>query len=192
MNRRGFTLMELLIVMTLLSLLLVALFGGLRFMRANEGRAEALIAAADRQELTRSLLERQLAALLPLMAGEEQQRHLLFTGLPDRLAFPIARLPGQGPAGLMLAVFDIERIEGGKRLVYREYPFLPGGKLAMAEQPTRSSPLLTAPDLAFRYDGTGGWQSQWSDGARLPDLVGLSATGGPDLVARPRAEAGAP
>lgn len=187
MRQRGFTLIELLIVMTLLSLLMVALFGGLRFMRLHEGRGEALVAAVERQELTRALLERQLGALLPLMGGDEGQRRLLFTGLPDRLAFPIARLPGQGPAGLMLAAFAIESVEGGKRLVYREYPFLPGAKVAVAEQPTRSSPLLTAPQLQFRYDGTGGWQSQWGDGARLPDLIALSGAG-PDMVARPRAE----
>jgi len=186
MNRRGFTLVELLIVMSLLSLLLVALFGGLRFMRTNEGRGEAVIALTERRDLVRTLLERQVASLLPLTGGDKEPK-LLFTGRPDRLAFPIARPPGQGPAGLVLAVFDIEPAEGGKRLVYREYSFLPGAQVSVAEQPNRSSSLLTAPDLVFRFQGNGDWQPQWSDAARLPRLVALTG-GGPAMVARPRAE----
>jgi general secretion pathway protein J len=187
-SQNGFTLIEMLISITLLSLLMITLFSGVRFINSNGGRVEAVIAEAERLDLVRDLLARQMAALLPLAGGQAGGK-MLFTGHSDRLAFPIARPPGQGPAGLMLAVFDIESAGGASRLLYREYPFRTGATIAVADQPSRTS-LLARIDgaMSFSYQGPGAiWQQTWPEGTSLPRLVGLSAAGWPTLTARPRA-----
>jgi general secretion pathway protein J len=186
-NTKGFTLLELLLSMTLLSLILVALTGGLRFLGRGAERAEAVIDEAERLDLARDLLSRQAGALFPLMGGDK----LLFTGRPDRLAFPILRPPGHGPAGLMLAVFAVENEGGRSRLIYREYPFRPGANVMVAEEPTRSTELAnSASPFSFHYRGKGDWQEQWADPAALPRLIALRGGGWPQLLARPRAERG--
>ena len=174
-NQGGFTLIELLLSMTLLSLLLVALFGGLRFMGRGGDRIEAVASESEKLDLVRDALTRQVAELFPLKGGDK----LIFTGKPDRLAFAIAR-----PGGLNLAVFDIV----DRRLFYREYAFLPGDKIAVADNPSRSTLLLEAHGhLAFRYRGKGFWQEEWNDPASLPQEVAFDAGDWPELVARPEA-----
>jgi general secretion pathway protein J len=190
-SQSGFTLMELLVSMTLLSLLLVALFGGLRFAGRGGERIEAVLEDSQRLDLVRGLLARQTAQLFPVEAGPAGAAKLLFTGRPDRLAFPILRLPGQGPAGLVLAVFDITSESGVSRLIYREYPFEPGALVAVAETPTRSTELVESKGrIAFRFRGrTPLWQPEWKETASLPRLVALDIADWPELMAAPRAEA---
>lgn len=193
-RQAGFTLIEMLISMTLLSLLLLALFGGLRFMGRGSEKVDQLLDDSQRLDLTRDLLSRSVGNLFPVSAGDRDAPKQLFTGTSARLAFPILRLPGQGPAGLMLAVFDITFEDGLHRLIYREYPFQPGILVAVANQPTRSTLLISTPgNLAFRYLGKAGpWQSAWSDIASLPSLIALDDGGRPALLARPHAQPGAP
>ena len=190
----GFTLLEMLLAMTLLSLLLVALFGGLRFMGRGSERVETALEDSQRLDLLRDLLSRQTANLFPLATAGESGGKLLFTGRPDRLAFPILRLPGQGPAGLMLAVFDIVRSDGVNRLLYREYPFLEGAVVAVADNPTRSTQLVESrAPMEFRYRGKSlEWQEQWSEPASLPQLIAFSHAPWPVLLARPHADGPAP
>lgn len=186
-RQAGFTLLEMLIAMTLLSLLLIALFSGLRFMGRTSEKVDSVIEESERLDLVRSLFDRQLANLFPMAAGAEGASKILFTGRADRLAFPILRLPGQGPAGLILAVFDITRERGGFQLIYREYPFRPGASVAISDTPTRSTLLAeSAGAMRFRFFGQS-WQEQWNDGNRLPLMVALDRADWPELVARPQA-----
>ncbi len=191
MRRGGFTLLELLIVMTLLSLLLVALFGGLRFAGRNGDRAEAVVAETERLDIARDLLTRRLEAMLPLTGGTGGK--LLFTGKRDRLAFPIARPPNPEGGGLILASFIIETKPDGRHLIYREYRFKPGAAIEVEEQPIRSSSLLIAAgDLHFRYNGGTDWADAWPEGSVPPRLVSLTGLDGPSFQARPRALPAAP
>jgi general secretion pathway protein J len=185
----GFTLMEMLVAMTLLSLLLMALFGGLRFVRDGESRADAVIDESETMDVVRYLLTRQLANEFPA-ATEGVPPRLLFTARADRLAFPILRPPGLGPSGMILAVFDIVGDNGRRQLIYREYPFKPGGQVQVADQPTRSTVLAAgSAQMRFLYgDRSGDWQDSWAAGQRAPRLVGLSNPPWPLLVAAPQAE----
>lgn len=190
-RQQGFTLMEMLVAMTLLSLLLLALFGGLRFVRDAEGRADAVIDEAETMDVTRFLLTRQLANEFPVRTGGPPPL-LLFTARGDRLAFPVLRPPALGPAGLILAVFDIVGDQGRRHLIYREYPFKPGGVVDVADQPTRSTVLAEgSAQMHFLYgDQSGAWLENWGDGQHAPRLVGLSNPPWPLLVAAPKVETG--
>jgi general secretion pathway protein J len=191
MNRQhGFTLLEMLLAMTLLGLLSVALFGGMRFMRQGEAKVTSVVEAAETYGLMRDVMTRQIAAAFPVAA----QTQILFNGKAERIAFPILRLPGQGAAGLTLAVFDIVTEDGLQRLYYREYAFLPSARIEAADQPTRSTLLAEATGpMHFRFrDRAGVWRDQWADGAQMPRLVGLVTPLGPEIIARPHAEPGTP
>jgi general secretion pathway protein J len=193
-RQKGFTLMEMLISMALLALLLVALFAGLRFLRKDDDKVALLLELRESQGLVASVLTRQITNSFPVRATIDNTPHFLFTGKLDRLAFPLLRPPGQGVAGLVLAVFDIVPSEGHARLFYREYAFLPGPKIAVADEPTRSTALADlSAEVQFRYQGKDGqWLPQWNDPANLPDLIALQGGDWPAIVAAPRAEAVAP
>jgi len=190
MNRQaGFTLIEMLVSITLLSLLLLALFGGVRFVRDGQARTDAVIDGTEAMDVVRLLLVRQLANEFPLSAEGSPPRQL-FTARADKLAFPILRPPAAGPAGLTLAVFDIVGEDGQFKLYYREYPFKPGGVVLVADEAVRSTLLLSGTEpMRFRYrGGTGDWQEAWSPQSPAPRLIAFSNPPWPLLIAATKAE----
>lgn len=190
----GFTLMEMLLAMALLGLLSVALFGGLRFLSHDEKKIAAIVADAEDYSLLRDVLTRQTGAAFPLTAQGAGGSVPLFSGLADRIAFPILRLPGQGAAGLTLAVFDIVSADGVQKLIYREYEFEAGPRINVRDQPTRSTQLAqSSGPMQFRFrDRQGQWLDRWKDGAQMPRLIGFVSSLGPEILVRPIAEPGSP
>ena len=189
-RQAGFTLIEMLVAMTLLSLLLLALFGGLRFVRSGQSRTDAAIEEAEAMDVIRLLMVRQLSNQFPV-ATEGFPPKPLFTASADRLAFPILRPPALGPAGLMLAVFDIVAEDGRRKLYYREYPFRSGGIVQVADAPSRSTLLVEgSAQMRFLYRSAGGeWRDSWNPQLPAPPrLVALSNPPWPLLAAATKAE----
>lgn len=114
--RRGFTLVELLVVMTLLGLIATALFGGLRFgVRAWE-TGGARSAAFAEIEIAQSLLRRLLEQSLSL---EDEEGFSTFLGEKDRVQFT-APAPAQfSLGGIYLFELVTEADEEHRKLVLR-------------------------------------------------------------------------
>ena len=178
---QGFTLVELLVGLTLMALLSVILFGGLRFgIRAWEAGG-VHIEQASRVEMVQNLLRRQVSqARLPPQAAD---------------AGPVAPFVGAAESLVFIAPLPVHRGIGGShlfRLTHREN----GGRsdLALAWHLYRPElPLtgeLTEPNqeailmedivgIELAYYGAAGpeqpmqWWNTWDGASGLPQLVRL-------------------
>jgi general secretion pathway protein J len=185
----GFTLIELLVAMTLLSIVVLGLMGGVRFVGGVSDRDQrALAAIIDRDEM-RMLFSRQVTQAFPVRIDRKGVSALIFTGSPDRLAFPILRPPGQGPGGLILAAFTIETHDQRWQLVYHEFPFMPGSTVNVSNIPTRTKIIGDVPpSMTFEYRGRDtDWTPEWKIVDRLPQMVRMSDGDQFVLTAWPRA-----
>lgn len=193
-DHNGFTLVELLVATTLLALLSVVLFGGLRFgARAWEAGGESIERTVE-VEAAQELLRRTLLEAVPFApAGPSQQPAL--AGQPNRISFfaPMPRHLGLGGPARFSIWLDA------------------AGRLSLAWEPRRPERKLDAPfagdpaivlqnvqGLSLSYYGPAqageppAWHASWN-GPSLPQLirieVGFDVTDRrrwPELVIAPR------
>lgn len=182
-NSRGFTLLELLIGMTLLGFMLALLFGGFRLAASSwnafEDRAER---AADEQA-GRSAIRRLVANVQPIHFRQTADQALAFVGQSNTLRM-MAPLSGQ--MGLRVVELSIEPDDspdnpGGVRLVLRHGPvrylaeeFIESG----SDQP--GHPVIEGlSEASFQYfgaekrDDAPKWQEVWLNPNQFPQLVRL-------------------
>ena len=191
----GFTLVELLVALTLFALLSVLLFGGLRFgTRATAAGTAELEWSAEIATAT-TFLRNQLADVQPIdIGGSPQQPALAFDGRTDSVEFvglPPAHL-AQG--GLHKFTLTVERSEAGRRQLLVIWRLVRSDGTSVSLSPPHRTVLLDGiAGLSFAYfGGTGGddapgWHDEWRDEPQLPRLIRLRvafADGrhAPDLV----------
>lgn len=188
----GFTLVELLVSIVVLSLIAVTMMAGFRFVfRAfdhTQTRREAL------EELTLGLgvLRGELERAEPLMRKVDNRDVVLFEGWPDRVRFvSVAPAFVAGPPYLAYE-YAMVTDSSGYRLELRRAPLDParpdlavvdGGEARVLFRPTQ--------DLRFTYWGrlkereAPQWHEEWPRGPMLPEAVRLAAgekPGWPELV----------
>jgi general secretion pathway protein J len=199
----GFTLVELLVAMTLLGLIFVALFGGLRFgtrtWEVGNERSEAFAEV----EVMQSLLRRQLAqaVMLRVPVGAEA----VFVGEGDRLGFAAPGPSQTGVGGLYLFEIFTEPSDENHRLVLRWQIHRPELEFPLDGEASKRRVLLeNVEGLRFSYFGDTEkkkdvqWNDSWSGLDVLPKLVSIqvalpSGDGRywPDLVVSPRSTSSA-
>jgi general secretion pathway protein J len=198
---QGFTLVELLVAITLFALLSVMLFGGLRFgMRATEAGTARMEWTADLAAAT-GFLRSQLADAQPLEKDEGGGRKsVAFEGERDSLEFvvmPPAFLAQGGWHTLHLAV---EREEGHDMLMVRWRVVRPDQESDAVSPPEASVLLDDVRTVEFGYFGALAdgdqpeWHAQWRGANSLPQLVRCSVSfadgrRAPDLIVALRAAA---
>lgn len=182
MTRRaeaGFTLLELLIAMTLLGLLMVVVMGGLRFgMRAWE-RSEAHTTATDDVRQAQSLLRREIAHAYPYFIMKQEDlanRHVDFRGTEGEMSFLAPAPAALGGAGWARVTFQQVDVGGKPALAMSAAP-----ELAAASQPARDILLQGLKSLTFAYfgpdeaDGPASWHDRWAQMRWMPQMVRVTA-----------------
>lgn len=187
-GQTGFTLLELVVAITLTGLVLVMLYSGLRLGLNGWDSGEARAEATNRLRLVEDFLRRLLAQSMTVyQINDRQERTVVFTGQADRIEFVAPMLARLGQGGLYRV--RIEADDG--RLWIRWRPYLPADPAAGEERETLLLEGVSGIEWTYfgseRDDDTQPeWRSDWASPLRRPLLVRLNLTlqgeSWPDLV----------
>jgi general secretion pathway protein J len=199
-RRAGFTLLELLIAITLLGLLMAGLLGGLRLGARAWDRSADRLDESGRLLAVHGFLTDRLSNAMPIyVQGAESGDALAFAGEADRLTL-VTTLPDQLGPGLHTITLGLAGDEPGRDLVMAWQPFrLDENGLEMAIAGGGRRVLLNdVAGLTLGYFGAPDpgaeptWHEVWQGEELLPTLIRLELDLGedsprrfPDLIVRP-------
>jgi general secretion pathway protein J len=200
----GFTLLELLIAITLLGLLMAALFGGLRLGARAWERSEERLDESSRLQVVQNFLRDRLAQAYPLETEDETGRFVLvFEGAEDAVRF-VTLMPEFLGTGFAELVVTVDEQSEFKDLVVQWRRFAFPTELEEGE-PQVKVLLEDVEALEIAYYGALGegepaiWQERWQGSRALPELVRLRVVfppddprSWPDLIVRPMTDAPPP
>ena len=157
---RGFTLLELMLALSIVAVLMVIVSGGLRIGLTAWQRGEARTASLDRDRSLVVLLEGALAGAFPyrVTPGDAEQPRLLFEGQPDRLTFATLSPPLPTAAPAAFSVVSLAADPSG--LVLRQQ-VLPSPVPLDRVEPMLLDARTSA--VRFRYLGQepDSWEGTW-------------------------------
>jgi len=157
-SQAGFTLLELLIAITILSLILVALSGGVHFAGSAWRKQEAQITRQGDINAVQTVLRQLLAS------GKD------FQGGSQELKF-VAPMPAALARG---GLFDIELSGSGDKLFLSWQPHFKGAAASLPRDETMLLDGVTGFSLTYYVDQKG-WQSAITDKAKAIDLIAIKA-----------------
>ena len=168
-RRQGFTLLELLVVISILTLIMSASFGALRLGNRS---FEAGISRANQTEhirATSGLLRRQFSQLVPIVHEVDGETLSSFSGDEERVRFIAPAPQNGGDAGLFVFTISSPRTDDGQQLVLAYAPYDPGREdfdyLSVSRQQVLIESLA---DVRFAYYGASDpddnpdWHAEWS------------------------------
>lgn len=166
----GFTLLELLISMTLLVVILVITLGALRISSRSVAAGEKKMESHERFRTVLSLLDAQIQSQIPLTYQEEGQKKYYFRGDRKALRFSSNHSIWGGQKGYVVVDYRVEPDQTGKEVLYasERIPGIDG------RQETR---LIEATSISFEYlhkdptEEQAKWVERLSDGAVIPEKV---------------------
>jgi general secretion pathway protein J len=178
--QRGFTLIEMLVVMTILGLISLALLGSLRFGATAWQRSNGQGGSIEQIELAETVLRRALVSAYPYLSGTDPaDTHIQFEGTSSRIVFLAPAPEALGGAGLARFTVAAEPAESGMRLTIAAVP-----ELALPGSATPSAGVLIdgLEDAKFGYYGADdpgsdpSWHDSWSGRPSLPGMIRIRAS----------------
>ena len=191
--QKGFTLIELVIAMTLMSLILTILFGGLRLAGRSWDAGTARADKSNEMRLVETLVTRTVRQLYPIVWQDATGSRLSFAGGANAVMFT-APLPARsGIAGIYLISLELKRDGKRQELLMRRQIYRPDMR-ELSEKAETTVLLEDITHAGFSYFGSQGpqdapqWTESWEGASAmaLPQLIRLSLATDqpwPDIVA---------
>ena len=179
----GFTLVELLLAITLMSILLGLTYTGLRAATRSSERGEHLLAAGGELRAAHQFLRRQLNQMLPLSFSEDEGQEtvrVVFEGDARRIQY-VAPMPGYlGTGGPQVQLVELVNDDNGALLVQISHALLQGfeQQRLFDLEPVILIEGVDSADFEFLgRDEDGeltGWTTVWEQEGELPVAVRLN------------------
>lgn len=176
----GFSLVELLLAMTLMSMLLALAYGGLRASTQATEKGQDILDDSNRIRMAHQFVRRQLTQLLPLAFDEDeaQDARSVFRGDRNSIRF-VAQMPGYlGYGGPQVQELEFVQGEEGLELVL-SHALLQGFEEEFLYERDPVLLLDKVHSAEFSYLGVDEngeittWTSSWDDETTLPTAVAL-------------------
>ena len=205
-KQSGFTLVELLLAITLMSMLLALAYGGLRASARATERGQVILEESGRIRMAHQFVRKQLNQMVPLVfLQDEQQQELrtVFEGGSDAIRF-VSPMPGYlGFGGPQVQELALVPGEEGTALVL-SHALLQGFEEANLYERAPIVLIDRIDQASFFFPGfdeegeLADWTNSWEDPASMPVAVSLEIefedevfTAWPMLVASVRVDASA-
>jgi general secretion pathway protein J len=189
-RQQGFSLLELVVAITLMGLVLVVLYSGLRLGLNGWDSGERRAEASNRLRSVQEFLRRQLAQSMTVYEtnDDRRERFVVFAGRSEGIEF-VAPMPARLGQGGLYRMW-IEMADGQLRLRQRSY--LPSDPAAGEERVNVLLEGVSAMEWAYfgperdNDQESPRWHANWTSTERRPLLVRLNLTlrgeSWPDLV----------
>ncbi len=201
MSRRaqsGFTLIELVVAVTLLAIMMMLLYSGLAFALRSWDAGDANGRRVADRRIAENFLRRELTELFPMRWKDPLILRLALDGKADSLRFTSSRPAGISAGGLSLVGLDVEA-DAQRRVHHlvmrRAMPDYDAKDFAPLEQAERIILLENIGSVTFGYFGAENdfteprWEDTWKYPGRVPLLVRMRVKDAdgtllPELVVR--------
>jgi general secretion pathway protein J len=181
----GFSLLELVVALTMIGLIAAAAFGGLRLGTRAWESGDRKTNAVAQSRLAQGFLRRQIAAAYPLVLESElAEKQVAFRGLPERVTFIASLAAHLGRGGLYrLTLGFVEEGDTGRLIMRRRLHQPDWDFFEDAQEQDTTTVLVGGIERAvFSYfgrsrpGGQASWHDTWQDRTVLPLLVRLDVT----------------
>jgi prepilin-type N-terminal cleavage/methylation domain-containing protein len=174
---RGFTLLELLISMTLLVLIVVIATGAIRLGSRSVASGERNIDAQERLRTVLFTIDAQIQSHIPLTYEDDGNKKYYFRGSGKSLRFSTNYSIWDGRRGYVIVNYKVDEADGGQEVLSatEQIPGLEG---------LRETKFLKASLISFDYflkdpaEEQGKWVETLSDGSAIPEKIRISLTEG--------------
>ncbi len=183
----GFTLLELMLTMTLLGMVVVVISVALRLGLGAWEKGEKKVEGIQGPRIALDLLKRQISSALPYQVKKGSKAFFVFNGANKRLEFvTLAAISPQQKAGILYVRYFIEaEDEGTEHISFFEKDIILIDPLAETnfEDPEKWPQLIHGQkNISFKYtgkpkpDGLIDWEETWDAKVRgkMPSAVKLS------------------
>jgi prepilin-type N-terminal cleavage/methylation domain-containing protein len=168
----GFTLLELLISMTLLVVIVVITMGAMRIGSRSVAAGEKRMEEQERARTVLSILDAQIQSQIPLSYDDADGRKYHFRGDGKNLRLSTNYSIWEGGKGYVIVDYRVEADGTGNEILYasEQVPGIEG---------RRESRMIDAAAISFDYfykeptEEQGRWRETLSDGTVIPEKIRL-------------------
>ncbi len=172
--QKGFTLLELIISITLIGIVMLIVFGAMRLGYRSIEKAERTVDFLERVRTSLNILEAQMQSQIPLTYEEDGERKIYFVGQKESVQFSTNYSIWSGQRGYVKVIYNVEQDAYGRRALYAT-------ENTISLEDTRKTMLLDGIEsVSFKYffkdplKVEGEWRDEWTETSFLPEMVSLN------------------